>query len=452
MKFVLTFILTAVLALGNNASAAELTKATKKKQATEWQQICQPDKKVPAAWKSYQKFLLTTEPGCDNNFYRYVNYPVVDYKGTAAITSKDQLQNIEMCKIKNRSDQFQVAFPIERHSPLFPNYNIQVVPIETNDFRTSSNPTKDYGHFFNLLNSWFENNADFGNSTKIRIPETYIYLNRFLGEYKNINSHGNPTDEGRKFYEDVVKAADISIDFTEVNLIIVVVPPQVDPSLLGINPWGAPLTTNETDNGRNWLEVFSITPFNFSELDRPNVNTSFLAPEILLHEFQHATASFGDYEASTGSWGMMSLPSTTDLLGWQKYTSGFYRDEQVVCLPTDKTSVRVITPSVAKTTKEKLAVIPISKTKVIVLESMRSGGFNYKLPKGSEGLLVYEIDTDLSGYRSGISVISTKRGMSTERLMGATLKKKESVVTNGFKITVTESGTFGDVVKVEKAS
>jgi hypothetical protein len=30
------------------------------------------------------------------------------------------------------------------------------------------------------------------------------------------------------------------------------------------------------------------------------------------------------------------------------------------------------------------------------------------------------------------------------------LKNSESVITNGFKITVVESGDFGDVIKVEK--
>jgi hypothetical protein len=90
MKLIFSIAISISLAFGSTATAAELHQASKKKQLTEWEQICQPDKKVPAAWKSYQKFLLATEFGCDNNFYRYVNYPVVDYKGSASITPKEK--------------------------------------------------------------------------------------------------------------------------------------------------------------------------------------------------------------------------------------------------------------------------------------------------------------------------------------------------------------------------
>lgn len=444
MKFVLTFILTAVLALGNNASAAELTKATKKKQATEWQQICQPDKKVPAAWKSYQKFLLATEFGCDNNFYRYVNYPSVDYKGSAAITPKDQLQDIEICKIKNVSDYYQSAFQNDTARDSYSKMNIQVLPLETLDYKSSSTPQKDYGHFFKIVETWLANNSDNGFTGKINIPENYLPFKKFLGEYKEIGIHGG---NNQKFLEEVMTAVDSEIDFKETYMVIVLVPPQVDPSLLATGGGGYP----EHKDGNQIDRFMVVSPFNFSNTDRPQANTSFLSPVILIHQFQHGNWNFGDY-LDTGGWGLMSLPTTTDLLGWQKYISGFYGDHQVRCLPTDMSSISVLTPSVAKTIKEKLAVIPISKTKAIVLESMRAGGFNYKLPKGSEGLLVYEIDSAIADHSKGIAVISNKRGMATERLMGATLKKKEFVVTNGFKITVTESGTFGDVVKVEKAS
>jgi hypothetical protein len=41
---------------------------------------------------------------------------------------------------------------------------------------------------------------------------------------------------------------------------------------------------------------------------------------------------------------------------------------------------------------------------------------------------------------------------STELFMAsAPLKQGESTINNGYKITVVESGTFGDVIKVEKA-
>jgi hypothetical protein len=365
------------------------------------------------------------------------------------LTTKVRLQslqkkNIENCKIKNITDDFANAFQLIPARESYSKMNIQILPLETNDYQSKSTPMKDYGHFFKLLETWVVNNSDFGYTGKISIPDNYLTFNKFLGEYKTIGSHGA---ENAQFLKDAMTAVDPIIDFRQTDVVIVLVPPQVDPSLLATGGGGY----RETKDNHDIDRFMVVSPFNFTNTDRPHVNTSFVSPVILLHQLQHGIYNFGDY-IDTGGWGIMSLPTTTDLLGWQKYISGFYGDTQVRCLPTDKTSFSVLTPSVAKTTKEKLAVIPISKTKAIVLESMRAGGFNYKLPKASEGVLIYEIDTSIPDHSKGITVISNKRGMATERLMGATLKKKEFVVTNGFKIAVMESGAFGDVVRVEKVS
>jgi hypothetical protein len=51
-----------------------------------------------------------------------------------------------------------------------------------------------------------------------------------------------------------------------------------------------------------------------------------------------------------------------------------------------------------------------------------------------------------------MQIIVPSRTIDREWYTDAALKLNESVVTNGWKITVVESGDFGDVVKVEKVS
>lgn len=407
--------------------------------------ICKPDTSAPSAWKSYQDYIGANYGLCDMNFYRYVPFESTGYSGNQVITPTSDLLSIDVCKVKKTNDGPMLGFS-SRYSKLTPysKAKFQVVPIETTDYKSSSTPKKDYGHYFELLESWVANNSDNGSTFEIRIPDNYIALNKSLKEYKNIDFHNRPTPEGQQFHKDLIAAADPVINFSGNDLIIVVVPPQVDQNLLGTNPWGTAVNTQEGGFGR----FLTITPFDFAHGGR---NSGFIGPQLLLHEMHHAYFDFGDHGDGMGGWGLMSLPSVTDLLGWDKYLAGYYSDNQVRCLPPSK-SLNLLTPNVAKSQNQKLAVIPVSQSKVIVLESVRVGGFNYKLPPSSEGVLVYEVNIDETDYHKGVYLVTTERGKLTDNKLGAPLRLNESVITNGYKISVTGTGKFGDLVQVEKVN
>jgi len=406
--------------------------------------ICKTDTLAPAAWKPYQEYIKSKGNACDANFYRYVPFESTDYSGNQVITRTSDLLSIDVCKVKKVNNGPMLGFS-SRYSNLTPysRAKFQVVPIETTDYKTSSTPKKDYGHYFDLLESWVNNNSVNGSTFEIRVPDKYISLNKSLKDYKNIDFHGYPTPEGQQFHKDLISAADPFINFTGTDLIIVVVPPQVDQNLLGTNPWG-----NAVTQEGNFYSLLTITPFDFLHSGQ---NAGFIGPQLLLHEMHHAYFDFGDHGDGMGGWGLMSLPSVTDLLGWDKYLAGYYSDNQVRCLPPSK-SLNLLTPNVAKSPNQKLAVIPVSQSKVIVIESVRVGGFNYKLPTSSEGVLVYEINIDETDYHKGVYLITTERGNLTDNKLGAPLRFNESVITNGYKISVTETGKFGDLVQVEKVA
>ena len=408
--------------------------------------ICKTDTLAPAAWKPYQDYLKSRNNACDMNFYRFVPFESTVYSETQITTAKSDLLSTESCKVKKTNSGPMLGFSSQQ-SNLTPysKAKFQVVPIETTDYKSSSTPKKDYGHYFELLESWVKNNSDNGSSFEVRIPDKYIAFNKSLKDYKNIDTHNKPTPEGQQFHKDLIAAADPFIDFSGNDLIIVIVPPQVNQNLLGTNPWGTQVTTQE---GSFW-RFLTITPFDFTNGWGPN--SGFIGPQLLLHEMHHSYFDFGDHGDGMGGWGLMSLPSVTDLLGWDKYLAGYYSDQQIRCLPSAK-SISLLTPNVATSQNEKLAVIPISSSKIIVIESVRVGGFNYKLPKSSEGVLVYEVNIDETDYHKGVYLISTDRGLSTDNKLGAPLRLNETVVASGYKISVIQTGNFGDIVEVQKIS
>jgi len=146
-----------------------------------------------------------------------------------------------------------------------------------------------------------------------------------------------------------------------------------------------------------------------------------------------------------------------ELLTWDKWTVGFIADSQVRCTSSEVASIHWLRPSSSKGDFEKLIVVPLSTTKAIVVESRRSTGYNYKYPTSSEGALVYVVDTTDSRHNYGVYV---KRPLNRPdnrfgngfSLGDAALKKGESITLSNVKISVIDSGSFGDVVKVEKVA
>jgi hypothetical protein len=97
---------------------------------------------------------------------------------------------------------------------------------------------------------------------------------------------------------------------------------------------------------------------------------------------------------------------------------------------------------VASTSKQvKGVVIPLSSTEAIIIESRRGLGFDIVLAARPDlvGAVVYTLDSKIPYHRSPVKVVRV-------------LKNNDSVNVAGYKISLVESGDFGDVVKVEKAA
>jgi hypothetical protein len=170
-----------------------------------------------------------------------------------------------------------------------------------------------------------------------------------------------------------------------------------------------------------------------------------------IHEIMHLMNAtlFDHNEGLTGAFGNMS-GAVGDFLAWDKLVAKFIDGEQVRCAPTDKTSIHWIKPSTINGKHEKLLMIPISENEAIAVESIRASGFNFKWPSYRFGALVYTIDTKQMDVRinglEGIEVVSNPK----KSLAKLPLLPGEFLDVNGYKITVLESGEFGDVVQVDQ--
>jgi hypothetical protein len=106
----------------------------------------------------------------------------------------------------------------------------------------------------------------------------------------------------------------------------------------------------------------------------------------------------------------------------------------------------MLSPLVRQTADVKAAMVPLSASKILVMESRRNEGYD-QIANGHEGVLVYTVDMKLGtlagGYRTQRRVGSTDPSFED-----AALHVGDSITVEGVTVSVTASSTDGDTIKV----
>lgn len=419
---------------------------------------CAPDPLVPLEWQEMQSFAITIN-GCAGQL-RIAKYNLGNLRPTFTYQLASEFSQVAPCKISfqnarsglSHGDQWRIQ---KRHPG--PNSIIQLIPIYAEDTTKPKNtPSKDYSKFLEYMKDWIDYSTDFDSNVQLRIPNEYIKFPNKIEPYKLYHPVNWDTPGHVKFNKDVISTVDPIIDFTGANIGIVVAPPGTDASIMQ----QAALGSFQTNEGQ--VEVafseFGDVPSN----PRGSSYSGLTQPFWWIHEAYHVGYGLDDHYGDSKSdisteygmgWWTMMTPFGGDLSVWEKWLLGFVQDSQIQCVPNNKSTITWIAPSSVKTKESKAVVIPVSATKVIVAESIRPAGLHYKVPQQIEGVLVYEIDLTKSDHGMGMKLsLPTNRQVRSYPffLGGAPLKKSDVTISNGYEISVIESGTFGDVIKVQK--
>ena len=426
---------------------------------------CAMDPNVPAEWAQIENY-SNSFFGCAGQvtiakYFLGNNRPLTSYE------SQNNFANTTPCKLSTpQSSRSGLGYSYSdvgrqnwRAARWFLSSKtvIQLIPVFAEDSAKPINaPANDYKKYLDFYKDWIDYSSDFGTDTEIRIPDNYIKFPGKLSDYKVYHTNNWDNPEHVKFNKAITSAVDSEIDFTGVNIAIIITPPGTDAGVLGQATLG-PLQTSEGQ--------VAVSMSQYSALSSNPYNSKFTnlgAPFWWIHELFHAGFGFDDHYGDAQNninaeygmgWLTLMTPWGGDLTTWEKWILGFIRDSQIQCVSGSSSSTHWISPSTVKSTESKAIVIPLSITKAIVVETIRSAGLFYKIPKKSQGALVYEIDLMKDGHGMGMK-LSLPNGRTVQNdpffMADAPLKQGESTITNGYKVSVLESGTFGDVIKVEK--
>ena len=167
------------------------------------------------------------------------------------------------------------------------------------------------------------------------------------------------------------------------------------------------------------------------------------------HEFGHVLglADLYDPDPNTyspyvGDFDLMSISSTSSLapsmLGWNRWRLGWITDDSVVCVkPTAEN--RITLSPLQSGTGSLLAVVPLSATRALIMESRRPLGMDQKLP--TSGVLVYIVDTRLESTKGPIKAVGV---FTNETMSDVLLGVGEYLEASGWVVSVTRNEVWGN--------
>jgi len=180
----------------------------------------------------------------------------------------------------------------------------------------------------------------------------------------------------------------------------------------------------------------------------------------MAHETGHAFGLFDeDYKhlsQTLGFWGIMAMSWSNhaiELGAWDRYLQGWLPESEVSCLEpsaiTAQGATIKISPVVRQDHELKSIMVPISRSKILVIESRKNESLD-EIPAGKEGVLIYTVDMTKGQLGGGYETIR-RTGSIDPYFEDAALRAGESITVAGLKIMVKELSSSGDTITISKA-
>ncbi|MGW3410222.1 M6 family metalloprotease domain-containing protein [Streptomyces sp. NPDC000888] len=222
---------------------------------------------------------------------------------------------------------------------------------------------------------------------------------------------GAPFDPGyRELVQDIVAAADPTVDFSSYDLLNVLVTPNAGPSALDtvLSVTFAGNTEAPVADG----VAVSNASFVYSRQDDGSGSYAETGYRVLPHENSH---TFGlpdlytqDGGGAVGHWDIMSEDwgAGNDLLGWHKWKLGWLDETQVACAASPGTTEYTLTP-LAKPGGAKLVFVPTSTKTGYALELRTRDGNDAAVCR--PGILIYKVDANVDTGNGPVTVFDSHR-------------------------------------------
>ena len=271
----------------------------------------------------------------------------------------------------------------------------------------------------------------------VRVP----FLSTKYGMGKSVGQ-GDPTG----YRNEIIRLTDGLIDYSNYDEVYFLVPKEMPMSVMGWGPGYTTPTYTSTGYTTNGAVGGADMYFNI-----PYVNGSMW--KWMAHETGH---TFGLYDedylhqsATLGNWSIMAMnwsKEAIELGAWDRYLLGWLPESQIKCTPRSSlTSLTVkLSPIVRQDSALKSVMVPISATKILIVESRKNEGFD-TIRDNHTGVIAYTIDFTKPQLGGGY-VLIPRPGSSQADYSDAALHEGSTVSVDGITIKVDSISQDGDTV------
>jgi M6 family metalloprotease-like protein len=337
-----------------------------------------------------------------------------------------------------------------------------LIPIEFNDFKGEANFNSRIDKQMALLSEWFDSVSEGKFKVEWVVAKEWVTLPGKAQEYaleKSVNL--GDAANGRKLFTDAMQAADPTFDFTGIQTVNFILPKGqtfITETSQGF-PWDKAVIDLVTNEG-------AISSFSIPGLFMDQVGREYWS--YWAHEFGHAIslAHVGRSRGSLPPFSPFDIMgsqdgSTRELSGWLRFVAQWLPDEKVYCKRFENLNSQSLSlvPLNSKAEGLKMAVVPVSNSKAIVIESRRFTKFSCGIPT-KNGVLVYVYDANLSHGEDFLMPVypsgrlkenhnSSSVPCNSEPFADPLLYQGDKVTIEGINVEVLTHGNF-DQIKISK--
>ena len=260
---------------------------------------------------------------------------------------------------------------------------------------------------------------------------------------------GPTFEKHRAYLEEALKLADPDVDFSKSESFIVLTDPNNVPFVAGpaFSATDLPITLDNTDFYNGTGSAADLATWGFIWANHELTHTLGLV-DLYASESKDTT-NYYDILRFTGQFSYMGdiTPDSfaPGLFAFERWNLGWLEDDQIICT-TENEITQLITP-LAEIGGIKAVIVPITSTKVVVVESRRPIGIDRNLKKS--GALVYVVDSAVQSGLGPIQVypVDTK---NDPQFTQAPRAVGENIEIEGLNLKVINSTITGDTVTISK--
>ena len=370
-------------------------------------------------------------------------------KGVSAVVAVDLLADCKLPVADGRGDVSIGGWPrIDERLKSTGDVIATVIMVDFPDAPASMTPTDAFARISPSADVF--NEMSYGKLSYTFKPQMKWY--RMSKKSSDYVAGGWTFIKHREYITEAAKLADVDIDFSKTDSLIILANPDSTgignsgPAFAAIRKNGITLDGKYISNGAT--SAYDLNNWKSIWLNHEVTHTLGLVD--LYASTQSNPANRYDGFRYTGEFSYMGFSSyesnAPSLFAFERWNLGWINDSQIKCLK-DAKSTELISP-VQTSGGVKAVVIPISRTKAVVIESRRAIGIDKNIAKS--GALVYVVDSSIQSGQGPVRIFPSDVS-SDPRYLKAPRALGESVTTEGVTIKVTKSDNSGDTVEITKS-